>query len=515
MQHAKTRLMEYYLGKAPSPFGPPLGKTPSGEQRHDDPPTFELLKLDENLLLICVLPRLPIGTLAKLALTSDACARLVEKHVRHPARWTQQAAIVDALDAVRSKESLLAALSGPVGDYVEVGQKVRRAAIKAYEYKTDRLRLRSPCASFLQDSVEDFAAGRAAGRLALRFDYDSGFYPIQRGANGEPVWQGPQDVQLDDEPRVSHRLAVSALLALVPEFEQQELHKLVRSLSLRREPAQLVELLTTLRKDTALGCPWEQPFKKSGAARGRLGANLLSNGRGSDELYCLPPTRGEWTPQLLVDLVDLVFNDKGGYCGYVLASLLQSSGLHDEANVKLGASLWMARLGDDIEKQAAFITCGYYPSFWERDGIIEPYEEGPILETGAKLSEIAVQDAFSLPLVQAVVTRLAANAADYWDVYENEYENEYLARWPADFLAAWTSSVNFPLAFSLEEVASLVECVRDLLGRESLTMGSAEPLAKPMTKLAMRWIASLVEATEASTDAFALKKIGAISLALS
>ena len=338
----------------------------------DPPPTsFPVLELPECVLLSSVLPRLPLGTLAKFALASADCARLVAGSMTQTDghRWSAQSAgIVRTLEAVKTRPELMRAVLGVVSAHVELSESTMWE-LANYEHKRD-----------YEDSQH--CDGRA----------------IERGSeqNG----------------------AAYMLLQVIPDAERSQLSRLVDALAVRMTPTQLVSLLKTLRGQTALAKKWPHSYTSPQSPRfapPRLNLDLVGHFAVSS---CA--RLGIWTPELLVSMGIAL-----GWTSFQLGDIVQGL-VWDDAKVDAISKLWMHGL--DAAEQAEFLV-GFH-CFGDRlleaiDGLVaiavdEQVSVPFVLEILKHLDDRACEDTVGL------------GSDDYDTELRSEYQrapSEFLSSW--------------------------------------------------------------------------------------
>ena len=267
----------------------------------DPPPTsFPVLELPECVLLSSVLPRLSLGTLAKFALASADCARLVAGSMTQTDghRWSAQSAgIVRTLEAVETRPELMRAVLGAVSAHVELPES------RMWELASS-----SP-------------------NVSQSYQFMSRNTLLEAGSE--------------------QNIAAFLLLQTIPDAENRQLSLLIRALAVRMTPAQLVSLLTTLHEKTALADMWPHSFTYGDeyhTAPPRL--NLEVPGAVSS---CA--RLGTWTPDLLVSMGKAL-----GWTGFRFGEVIQGE-LGDNVGydeIGLISTLWMDGLPE--AEQAQFLV---------------------------------------------------------------------------------------------------------------------------------------------------------------
>jgi len=373
--------------------------------RDDSTATFSLLALDPELLLSCVLPCLPLGSLARLALVSAECAALVVQHVVGKHRWAgQSAAIVASLAQVDSRSMLLATTMGPVQSYVDIGE-------------TALWRLNN---------------------FTTRKELSENRHPIY--GQHRSFTLNNEDIEEDSEQNG----AAWVLIELIPAVESLQLCNLFKALAVRLQPAPLVQLLNTLCTTTALRLPWLHQYgyfryghEDPDAPQPRLQADQV------EWHGCAAATA--WTPELVVTLGKAI-----GSTGFQLGEQVGRCNMDLSARRAI-AALWIAEMGD---AEAAEFLVGFH-QLGDR-----------LVEAAASLaSEVA---SFSLPLLLHVFDELDERAHnDAEDALRSQGYDDFLAgevetyaALPSDVLRSWSDSVDFPNEYSLEQVHTVVQRMR-------------------------------------------------------
>ena len=263
----------------------------------DPPPTsFPVLELPECVLLSSVLPRLPLGTLAKFALASADCAQLVADSMTDGHRWSAQSTgIVRTLEAVELRPELMRAVLGVVSAHVELSESTMWE-LANYEHK---------------------------------------LYSWPQHCDGHAIERGSEQ-----------NGAAYMLLQVIPDAERSQLSRLVDALAVRMTPTQLVSLLTRLRGQTALANKWPHSYTSPQSPRSappRLNLDLVGH---SAVNSCA--RLGVWTPELLVSMGTAL-----RWTGFQLGDIVPGL-VWDDAKVDAVSKLWMHGL--DAAEQAEFLV---------------------------------------------------------------------------------------------------------------------------------------------------------------
>ena len=340
----------------------------------DPPPTsFPVLELPEDVLSSSVLPRLPLGTLAKFALASADCAQLVADSMADGQRWSAQSTgIVRTLEAVETRPELMRAVLGVVSAHVELSESTMWK-LANYEHKL------------------------------YSYSGDSQHY------NGRAIEHGSEQ-----------NGAAYMLLQVIPDAERSQLSLLVGALAVRMTPTQFVSLLTTLRGQTALADKWPHSYTSPQSplsAPPRLNLDLVGHFAVSS---CA--RLGVWTPELLVSMGIAL-----RWTGFQLGDIVQGL-LWDDAKVDAISKLWMHGL--DAAEQAEFLV-GFH-CFGDRlleaiDGLVaiavdEQVSVPFVLEILKHLDDRACEDTVGL------------GSDDYDTELRIEYQrapSEFLSSWSA------------------------------------------------------------------------------------
>jgi hypothetical protein len=408
---------------------------------HGSLASFPLLKLDESIIVSCVLPHLSLGALAKFTLTNGECARLVASHVVGKDRWGKGAEqIVEVMKEVDSRAMLLSAVCGIVSGYVDVKESTQWK-LANYDHPND------------------------------------GFHRWGIMADGETF-------QLIDE-QSEQNCAAYLLLKLLPKIETRQLRQLMDALAVRMAPAQLVELLTTLKRTTNLGAVWPHGYSKNTSwddapavykdeRKLRLGEDVVS--------YSIMRRSSSWTPEMVVSLGKVISASNSR-----LGEFVGCSELDIEARRTI-AKLWIAS-GLNADEAASFLV----DFFQFGDGL----KYSNIVN---ELVDMALDESFSLSFIQKLLGLLDDQAHDDWiGEREHGYNQESMAI-PSDFMRTWSSRVNFPLDFPLEQVVTMLESMSRCSFECKVYFGN----------LLLDWVHELLP-TEGDTAAANTDKIRAIS----
>ena len=328
-----------------------------------------MLELPECVLLSSVLPRLPLGTLAKFAIASANCAQLVADSMTDGDRWgAQSTGIVRALEAVELRPELMRAVLGVVSAHVELSESTMWE-LANYEHKRD--------------------------------------YEDSQHCDGRAI-----------EPGSEQNGAAYMLLQVIPDAERSQLSRLVDALAVRMTPTQLVSLLKTLRGQTALAKKWPHSYTSPQSPRfapPRLNLDLVGHFAVNS---CA--RLGIWTPELLVSMGIAL-----GWTSFQLGDIVQGL-VWDDAKVDAISKLWMHGL--DAAEQAEFLV-GFH-CFGDRlleaiDGLVaiavdEQVSVPFVLEILKHLDDRACEDTVGL------------GSDDYDTELRSEYQrapSEFLSSW--------------------------------------------------------------------------------------
>ena len=388
---------------------------------------FDLLRLPEALLVDCVLPQVPLGCLAKLALQSETLAALVVSHLKQPTRWQHVAARMEPIWLARSTVELIERMYEFDDECFEIYVDRPPASGSAFQGRGCRFSQ----ARWISADISDTT-------LCSRFE---GLDGLMLGS-------------------VEMRKEAAIAVVQVRLCEAANLKRLVLALGYQLDPASMLDLLRSLSKQ--LCAPWPSWFKEKTVyapryekRRPRMDISVMVryDPPWDEKHFVLRSRRGAWSAQNLADLIEM-FETPGWQAdpGWLDTRVFVPPNIRD---------------GEAEDELLSILTRDL--SLSQRGRFVMRYflgEDSVCAHGGvAFLSTPCCRRPYSMDLVAEIALALSIEvSSDVANVSADDDTVDYspgelrlVHSAPAELLSEWSVRADFPLAFTLEDVALLLD----------------------------------------------------------